>query len=425
MPEVSLEDVLRAREERVMHQQDMLKRHHRPLVCFTMNIAGPVKVNEETAYAFRVGSVRLLEGLKTMGFDVLEKQDISSAAGYGIILSVNAPAGAVKKLCVSLEELDPLGRLFDMDVISENGEKLDRDHERCCLVCGQAGRGCASRRIHSVEQIQQVTWQMIRDHRTQAQSEQIARLAVQSLLDEVCVTPKPGLVDRMDQGSHRDMDIFTFNASAAALEPYFRKCYLSGVRDRLESAGTAFTHLQTLGIEAERVMRTVTQNVNTHKGAIYTLGLMCGAAGMTEKADLQAWMDTVGMLAGVNRAHGVRAEAADGLPSVRKIGIPVLQKAREQGLSLNDQCLCVLLHLLAEVRDTNMIARGGEKAALSSREQAGQWLKALESGVSEMSLTEIMNMLNRQYIRDNLSPGGCADLLAATLLADRWLHEQA
>ena len=291
MPEVSLEDVLRAREERVMHQQDMLKRHHRPLVCFTMNIAGPVKVNEETAYAFRVGSVRLLEGLKTMGFDVLEKQDISTAAGYGIILSVNAPSGAVKKLCVSLEELDPLGRLFDMDVISENGEKLDRDHERCCLVCGQAGRGCASRRIHSVEQIQQVTWNLIRDHRTQAQSEQIARLAVQSLLDEVCVTPKPGLVDRMDQGSHRDMDIFTFNASAAALEPYFRKCYLSGVRDRLESAGTAFTHLQTLGIEAERVMRTVTQNVNTHKGAIYTLGLMCGAAGMTEKADLQAWID--------------------------------------------------------------------------------------------------------------------------------------
>ena len=198
MPEVSLEDVLRAREERVMHQQDMLKRHHRPLVCFTMNIAGPVKVNEETAYAFRVGSVRLLEGLKTMGFDVLEKQDISSAAGYGIILSVNAPSGAVKKLCVSLEELDPLGRLFDMDVIQENGEKLDRDHERCCLVCGQAGRGCASRRIHSVEQIQQVTWNLIRDHRTQAQSEQIARLAVQSLLDEVCVTPKPGLVDRMD-----------------------------------------------------------------------------------------------------------------------------------------------------------------------------------------------------------------------------------
>ncbi len=421
MSEVTLEEVLKAREERVVRQQEALRKYGKPLVCFTMNIAGPVKINEETAYAFQVGSVRLIEGLKTMGFRLLEKLDLSSGAGFGMLLAVDAEASALKHLCVSLENLDALGRLFDMDVIAENGCKLDRVHERSCLVCGQVGRGCASRRIHPVEEIQQVTWQIIRSHRMQAESEEIAKLAVQSLLDEVCVTPKPGLVDRQDQGSHTDMDIFTFNASAAALAPYFRKCYLAGIQDQGESEETAFLHLQSLGIEAERVMRLATGNVNTHKGAIFTLGIMCGAAGRCGKHDLEIWMDTCARLAAIKRGPGVRAEVGEGLPSVRKIGLPVFAKARISGLSFNGQCLMVLLHLLSEVRDTNMIARGGEETADASRNAARKMIETLDGRVSEEKLLAVMNELNEQYISRHLSPGGCADLLAATLLADRWL----
>ncbi len=417
--EATLADVLAAREKRVACQHDLLARFGKPVVCLTLNIAGPVKVNAETAYAFRVGANRLTEGLKTMGFPVLAEETLASVAGKEWLAAVDAPAPALKRLCVSLEELDELGRLFDMDVIAPDGWKLERGAERRCLVCGLPGRGCASRRVHPVAEIQAVTWRIIREHRLRGSAKRMAQLTVQSLLDEVCVTPKPGLVDRADNGSHRDMDIFTFNASAAALWPYFEACYLAGARDAALPEADAFRRLQTLGIEAERRMRAATRDVNTHKGAIFTLGILCGAAGRIGTAEPDAWLRACAALAGSYRAEGVRAEAADGLPSVLNIGLPALRRAKESGLSLNDQGLSVLLALLAGVRDTNMIARGGAEAAEEVRRQAEQLLEARSRGEETRSLRDLMDEMNRAYIARNLSPGGCADLLAATLLVDR------
>ena len=245
--EATLTDVLEAREKRVSCQQRLLERFRKPVVCFTLNIAGPVKVDEATRYAFRIGRERLTEGLKTMGFDLLASETLVSVAGQEYLAAVNAPAEALKRLCVSLEELDQLGRLFDLDVIGTDGQKLERGAERSCLVCGKPGRGCASRRVHPVDEIRAVTQGIIRAHQTREQTRRVATAAVQSLLDEVCVTPKPGLVDRENNGSHRDMDIFTFTASASALYPYFEACCLAGLQDRALDAETAFRRLQSLG----------------------------------------------------------------------------------------------------------------------------------------------------------------------------------
>ena len=310
MVKVSLDDVLTAREKRVQYQMELLNRFDFPVICFTMNIAGPEK-----------DSALIRDGLKTMDFKILEKIDLSSPAGHCLLLAVDAPAEKLKQLCVSLENLDELGRLLDMDVIDTKARKLTREAERSCLICGLPGRGCARARIHSVEQLQQKTSQIIQDYRVKRESERIASLAVQSLLDEVCVTPKPGLVDCHDCGSHRDMNLFSFNASAAALYPYFQSCYRAGIQERQATAERAFGRLQVLGVEAEGAMRRATGGVNTHKGAIYTLGVLCGAAG-----------------------SGIR---------------------------------------------------------------------------------EIMSRLNTLYVSENLSPGGCADLLAATLLVDRWINLEA
>lgn len=420
MAEVTLAEVLDARERRALRQQQMLSRCGKPLVCFTMNIAGPVKVDADTAYAFREGRRRLLEGLDTMGWPLLEQEDLSSNAGFGLLAAVDADARLIKRLCVRLEEMDDLGRLFDLDVLDAQGEKLERGSERRCLVCGLPGRGCASRRLHSVEELQAVTRRIIREHRRTAESERIASLAVQSLLDEVCVTPKPGLVDRHDNGSHRDMDIFTFNASAAALGHYFRACYLAGADTREEAPEAAFDRLNTLGIAAEGTMRRVTGSVNTHKGAIFTLGMLCGAAGRAQRPDLDAWLSACAELARGYCAPGVRAEVAAGLPAVRVWGLPALREARARGLSFNDQCLLALLRLMGGVEDTNMAARGGAEQAKACREEARVMYQDCLNGAEPQSL---MAALNEAYIRKNLSPGGCADLLAATLLADRWTRE--
>ena len=425
MVKVSLDDVLTAREKRVQYQMELLNRFDFPVICFTMNIAGPVKVNEDTVYAFRAGSERLLDGLKTMDFKILEKIDLSSPAGHCLLLAVDAPAEKLKQLCVSLENLDELGRLLDMDVIDTKARKLTREAERSCLICGLPGRGCARARIHSVEQLQQKTSQIIQDYRVKRESERIASLAVQSLLDEVCVTPKPGLVDCHDCGSHRDMNLFSFNASAAALYPYFQSCYMAGIQERQATAERAFGRLQVLGVEAEGAMRRATGGVNTHKGAIYTLGVLCGAAGRTGSHALEPWLEACSALTAHRHAAGVRAEVADGLPSVRRIGLPVLQKARQDGLPFNDQCLTVLLYFLSSVQDTNMVARGGTRNAKASRDQARVLIQYHETGAAGSGIREIMSRLNTRYVSENLSPGGCADLLAATLLVDRWINLEA
>ena len=170
-------------------------------------------------------------------------------------------------------------------------------------------------------------------------------------------------------------------------------------------------------------MRRVTGGVNTHKGAIFTLGVLCGAAGRVGKASLETWLDACAALTAHRKAAGVQAEVANGLPSVQKIGLPALKRAREEGLPFNDQCLTALLHLLSQVRDTNMIARGGEKLAKTCRDQAAALLQYHETGAPGSAVRDIMARLNASYIAENLSPGGCADLLAATLLADRWMNE--
>lgn len=416
--EATLADVLAAREERAMRQSELLARHGVSLVCLTLNIAGQVKVDAASAYAYRVGRERVLQGLTTLGLSPLETLDLSGVAGFCLLMAVPAPAQTLKRLCVQLEEMDALGRLFDMDVIAPDGAKLERAHERCCLVCGKPGRGCASRRVHPVSELQSVTRALVAAHRLQAESERIASLTVQSLLDEVCATPKPGLVDCLDAGSHTDMDVFTFTASAAALHPYFAACYRAGVQGRALTGAVAFERLQALGIEAERLMRRATGGVNTHKGAVFTLGILCAAAGRVPCLTEEGWFTACAELAGGYRAAGVRGEAADGFPSIRHIALPALREAKARGMSLNDACLYTLLHLMARVEDTNMVHRGGEAAAAAAR---GEAQRLLQTPMDAATLRGHMACLNDTYKAGRLSPGGCADLLAASLLAERWL----
>ena len=104
---------------------------------------------------------------------------------------------------------------------------------------------------------------------------------------------------------------------------------------------------------------------------------------------------------------------------MRSAGLPALRAARNRGFDLNDQCLAALLRLLGYVNDTNMTARGGKDRAEASRAEARGKADAWED---PLALHACMAALNENYIAQNLSPGGCADLLAATLLADRWIQ---
>ncbi len=463
--EITLTEILTAREERVAIQNQLLEAFRVPVISFTMNIAGPVKVTACSHRAFLWGMEQLRLGFVQNRMPVQKEHSRSLPTGDEGYFAIDAPAEAVKALCVEIEECNPMGRLFDIDVIGTDGRKLERGAERSCIVCGKPGRDCASRRLHSVKELQARTAALLRAGLWAADQSKLGTLATKALLEEVAVTPKPGLVDRRNSGAHRDMDFFTFQASAAALSSYWRDCAGMGRSDpdRIVDSqnppvppAETFSKLRPFGKRAEREMLAATGGVNTHKGAIFTLGVLCGAAGrlwtdengfptaegildeaaamtrQTLERELPAahWNTAGEQLYRQYGTRGIRGEVADGLPAVREIALPVFRDLLGRGLDRNHAAAVTLLHLIANVEDTNLLHRGGPEGAAWARQAAAALLA--DSGEQtdgtadkhrlslhpEIPALEQIAALDRQFIERNLSPGGCADLLAVTLFLD-------
>lgn len=441
MQEVTLMQMLEAREARALEQQRLLAEYRRPIICFTMNIPGPVKDSPLIRRAFDWGCGAL--DCRLPKERVLYAAARRAVTGCEAMYVVDLDPLALKTLCAGVEDETELGRLFDMDVLDVEGRKLDRElvggGSRNCIVCGAPGRGCASRRTHSVEELQQAASGIMAGHFARQDAKEIGSLAVRSLLDEVCTTPKPGLVDRRNNGSHRDMDMFTFMASASALAPYFQVCAQTGMDTAGERPEETFRQLRVQGLRAERDMFAATGGVNTHKGAIFTMGVLCGAAGrlwrpegrwerealfrevsaMTGQAmeeDLsRGGGDTVGRRLYAQRGiSGIRGEVARGLPSVAGVGLPAYEAYRARGMDQNRAGAVTLLHLIARVEDTNMVARGGPDGAARGASWAAELIRDGREPTGEE-----LEELDDRFIRENLSPGGCADLLAAVYFISR------
>lgn len=435
--EVTLMQMLSAREVRAERQQELIRHFGRSVISFSMNIPGPVKDSALIRRGFLAGC-DALDGVfeKSM---VRFREIYPAVTGWEALYVLDMEPRDIKEKTTAIEDSHGLGRLFDMDVIGPDNEKLDRETvgggSRNCIVCGAPGRGCASRRLHSVKDLQGAVERILKTYFGPEDILRIGGLAVQSLMEEVNTTPKPGLVDLRNCGSHRDMDVSTFYASAKALSGYFTECVRIGMETADQLPQDTFRLLRLAGLQAEKTMYEVTGGVNTHKGAIFTLGILCGAAGrlwtgdgawkldeifplvsaMTREAMEADWAkggDTVGYrLYADHGIRGIRGQAAEGLPAVAEIGLPVFQSCLEAGMDRNEAGVRTLLHLIAQVEDTNMIARGG----ISGARQGAEWVKTLLKG--DLTLSDV-EKLDDRFIAANLSPGGCADLLAAVYFLD-------
>lgn len=435
---ISLEQMLNAREERVYHQQDLLARYHKPMISFTMNIAGPIKNSPLIQRGFQLGLRRLKEELAANHLTWLHFDEINAPTGCEAYFVLDASPLTLKKITADLEDGSPLGRLFDMDVLREDGEKVGREElqlsARRCLICDNSARVCGRSRTHSVSELQKKTTDILQKSLLEADSKEIAILAQRALLYEVTTSPKPGLVDRFNSGSHKDMDVFTFMNSASALFPYFEACARIGIETAEESAKETFLHIRPQGKQAESDMLLATGGVNTHKGAIFSMGILCAAIGRTPR---ESWKDvdhileeckkmTEGIVAsdfaGLTEATavtvgqklylhhkitGVRGQAEAGFPAVRKHGLPKLKEGLKKGLSLNDAGCATLLTLMVSVADTNLIARSN----VETQEQVVEETKALLDATPFPDQQTLLD-LDASFIHKNLSPGGSADLLA-------------
>ena len=274
--------------------------------------------------------------------------------------------------------------------------------------------------------------------------ELIADRAVLALLHELAAWPKPGLVSHVDSGSHTDMDAAMMQDSAEALRPFFSELAAAG-RD-----GADMGQLRTIGLRAEAAMLAATGGINTHRGAIFGLGLLCAAAGAVAEISaegaavapvrlgqvvVQRWAADIQRgpiplfshgAAALRRygAGGARAEAAGGFRSVYEVGWPALRQGRLlQPDDPNAPPVQACFALIAAVHDTNLLHRGGADGMRYAGEAAAAFL--LQGGVGAPDWRARAAGVHAAFVARRLSPGGCADLLAMTLFVDALEREGA
>ncbi|QYD71344.1 triphosphoribosyl-dephospho-CoA synthase [Paraburkholderia edwinii] len=315
---------------------------------------------------------------------------------------------------------------------------------------------------------------------------QLARLAVESLIEEAELTPKPALVDGRGSGAHRDLDLPTMRRSARALEACF-EALARASRQRTPSA-TLRAELAQIGRGGEQAMMRATGGSNAHRGAIWIVGLMiagaaisdvCGVAaravsGAVDRAlpsravsavsavsvsasarstiaadahasapsltnaafadaarvcslgaQIACFPDRVTAPADSNgervrrryQVGGARREAQDGFPHALDVGLPALVRAREQGIDENAARVDALLAIMASLDDTCLLHRAGLTGLQAGQRGARRVLAA--GGSSTVGGRAAFAALDRALVALNASPGGAADLLAATLFLDK------
>lgn len=278
----------------------------------------------------------------------------------------------------------------------------------------------------------------IDQERTYEHAAAIGDLAHRALLEEVYTSPKPGLVDLYSNGAHKDMDVSTFERSAAALKPYFALMAMEGIKNS-KDPDAIFANIRKKGLEAEKAMYNATAGVNTHKGLIFNMGILSAAVGacigeyktVTIEClmEMEQAMVRETLLKEVSEMRdftsngeknlqkygtmGARGEAISGYLSVRNISLPVMLEGLKEGRDWNRIKLETLFVLMSQVDDSNIIARHDPEVLKEVQFMAKEFLKS--GGAYREDAISILEQMDGDFINKNISAGGCADLLAVTI----------
>lgn len=247
----------------------------------------------------------------------------------------------------------------------------------------------------------------------------VADLAERALRLELDTTPKPGLVDRQDNGAHKDMDYALMSKSISALRPYLTRLAVESAKD-IDPA-----KIKEIGIEAEKAMLKATGGVNTHKGALFCIGLSVAAASnlasATGSVQVYSFKELVSRAASeipsARGTHGAEAKrsfkAVGALENARAAYPELFTDWLPYYRSLEGdpfRCHKTLLHIMTTLDDTNILHRRGAEGLAHAEAEAARLLEDFsESGLSS---------LNKDFIRENISPGGSADMLSLTIFIE-------
>jgi triphosphoribosyl-dephospho-CoA synthase len=264
------------------------------------------------------------------------------------------------------------------------------------------------------------------------QSSRLAAMAKQALIAEAELTPKPGLVDRRGSGAHTDLSLDRMRRSAETIEPFFARMAVASSGRYVDSS--LREELTATGREAEHAMFRAIGGTNTHKRAIWVLGLLIAAAQQTQSGNTKRIAEGAGAIARIPDlagpelvshgdlvrsrygATGAKGEAYANFPHVVDIGIPALRAARAAGKAETVSRLDALLNIMAALDDTCVLYRSGLTGGKVVK--AGAKAVLVVGGPGSPEGDTALRRFDRKLLEKRISPGGSADLLAASLFLD-------
>ena len=405
--QINLEQMLAARDRRAEIQNKLLANAEPGacLVCLTLNIAGDVKRTPMTRMLFDRG---LFEFDKA-GLDVQEYIETDEPTGTEAFWLLDEDAEDVKRRLESIEEDKTIAasRLFDFDVLTYDGfgpQKLSRTKSRKCLICDKPAAECSRSRAHGLDAVKAETDRLLKEFC----SDTLAKAAYDSLIAELETTPKPGLVDLNNNGSHTDMDADTFIISANTLLPYFKDAALLGMN------GCSMKELRARGIQADKEMFEATGGINTHQGMIYSMGLLLAGMGrsLTIGGDC---IDNASSLAkeDAKQNFGATSHAISGFPDA--VYCAERLALHSESNDINNAAVFAIIDSMARLEDTNLIRRGGRDGLNFAKKKAAE-----TATLPKNNRMEAIYRFDEEMIERNLSPGGSADMLALAFLINKW-----
>jgi len=417
--EVGVIDIAESRNIRQAQQFALLK-SNKTLISFCLNIPGPIK---QSFYLHKVFLSGLNEVKNTFNKEIKHIEIINPKTGSEAKILLDINSQDVKDKCILIEENHPLGRLFDLDVLdlkNNNLIHLERAKPRKCLICNDEAKLCARSRKHSLIEMQEKVTNLFIDY----EASNFASLCKDALISEVNITPKPGLVDRANNGSHKDMNYESFMNSANALEPYFKEMYITSFRHE-GNAKELFLKLRAIGLEAEKAMYKATDNINTHMGMIFSLAIIIGAyASIDAEVTITNLKQRCKQIARYSlndyskdtKPSGARLIASQGFAIIFDEALKELEN-NLINYQFNEAAILTLLFLMANIDDNNIIRRSDNTQAAYLKKEAKELLNDIKMNKDNQNLiiTKVKE-LDKQYQQRWLSPGGSADLLALCIL---------
>ena len=269
-------------------------------------------------------------------------------------------------------------------------------------------------------------------------NKEVAKLATKALLYEVSISPKAGLVSRLSNGSHRDMDFYTFIDSALSLSKYFSECFIYGQKNNFYSPNF-FKNLRDLGKKAEKEMYKATNGINTHKGTIFSMGILISVLASyfkeTDEIDLKILSEKIKTmcsslideLENINNFStygekafknyyltGARGLALSGYDIVLLDGINKLKEFTKI-LDFETSCILLLFYYISMLDDTNILNRANFETLKEIQILCKNLYEENVKSLSKEKIRNEMSKLNDIFIEKNISAGGSADLLILTI----------